>query len=352
MSCLWIPVLNKISKQGKEKFKEVIDFEFFKKLIKSLLDPTQGFVYQWLKKRVDTNENDRPAVEVERPIIEVYRMLALCTLNHDLNQLDDYHKNILIDFYWKMIKIRYNFKQWSIYAISEFFKNLDLKDDKVNDVYYHILESNINENGRGRMLQNIAIDNIINLVNINEVATMKNAVNFLRQEDNSMFHIADILIKYESKFFPQVVNFYNEIRNILLKLLSSSYTASSEKKKLALYLCEVCIKWLQRIIRDHSLPESTPMNRQIDEEYKKPFYRIQDAISICLQKELDYIIRYTNNTQNPYEVMMKYLILLKQYHEINPLFVVETKLGLDLTIGSDDTKEKSKFKSIFILHHF
>ena len=68
LSCLWVPVLNKKSKQGKEKFQEVIDFEFFKNLIKSLLDPNQGYVYEWLKKREEE-------IEIERPIIEVYRVL-------------------------------------------------------------------------------------------------------------------------------------------------------------------------------------------------------------------------------------------------------------------------------------
>ena len=138
-----------------------------------------------------------------------------------------------------MIKLNYNFKQWHIYAVSEFFKNINLVDEKVNDVYFNILESNINENGRGKMLQNIAIDNIIKLVDINEVATMKNAVNFLRQDDNTMFHIADILIKYEEKFFGQIQSFYNEVRKIQLKLLSSSYSSNFDKKKLVIYLCEV-----------------------------------------------------------------------------------------------------------------
>ena len=102
-----------------------------------------------------------------------------------------------------MIKLNYNFKQWHIYAVSEFFKNINLVDEKVNDLYFNILESSTNENGRDKMLQNIAIDNIIKLVDINEVATMKKAVNFLRQDDNTMFHIADILIKYEEIFLAK-----------------------------------------------------------------------------------------------------------------------------------------------------
>ena len=135
-----------------------------------------------------------------------------------------------------MIKLNYNFKQWHIYAVSEFFKNINLVDEKVNDLYFNILQSSTNENGRGKMLQNISIDNIIKLVDVNEVATMKNAVNFLRQDDNTMFHIADILIKYEEKFFGQIKSFYNEVNKILLKLSSSGYSSNPDKKKLVIYL--------------------------------------------------------------------------------------------------------------------
>ena len=135
-----------------------------------------------------------------------------------------------------MIKLNYNFKQWHIYAVSEFFKNINLVDEKVNDLYFNILQSSTNENGRGKMLQNISIDNIIKLVDVNEVATMKNAVNFLRQDDNTMFHIADILIKYEEKFFGQIKSFYNEVNKILLKMSSSGYSSNPDKKKLVIYL--------------------------------------------------------------------------------------------------------------------
>lgn len=201
-------------------------------MIKTLLDPEKGFVYDWLKKRDEE-------VETEKPLIEVYRVLCLCTLNHDLKKLDDNHKNMLIDFYWKMIKLRYNFKQWHLYAVSEFFKNVGIQEEKVNEVYFNILESNINENGRGKMLQSISVDNIIELININDISTMKNAVKYLRQDDNTMFHIADILIKYEEKFFDEAPKLYNEIRSIILKLPSGSYSTSYEKKKLVLYLCEM-----------------------------------------------------------------------------------------------------------------
>jgi len=70
LSCLWVPVLNKVSKQGRKKFQEVIDFEVFKKLVKTLLDPNQGYVYDWMNKRDEE-------IEVERPIIEVCRVLCL-----------------------------------------------------------------------------------------------------------------------------------------------------------------------------------------------------------------------------------------------------------------------------------
>jgi hypothetical protein len=123
-----VPILNKVSKQGRERFQEVIDFKFLEKLIKNLLDFKEGYVYEWINKKDDN-------IEIERPIIEVYKVLVLCTLNHDLTKFDHNTKVTLMDFYWKMIKLKYNFKQWHIYTISEFFKNVNVIEEKVIDVY-------------------------------------------------------------------------------------------------------------------------------------------------------------------------------------------------------------------------
>jgi hypothetical protein len=226
---LWVPVLNKVAKQSKEKFRQIIDFNFFQRLIRSLLDPENGYVYDWIN-----NKDDE--IEIERPIIEVYRVLALCTQNHDLNQLDENNKRILMDFYWTMIKLKYNFKQWHIFTISEFFKNVNVVQERVNEVYYNILDSNMNENGRGKMLQNIAIDNIIGQIDLENISSIKQAFSYSKQDENTIMHIADVIIKYEEKFFADVNRYYTDLRSILLKLLSNSYSSNLEKNKIILYL--------------------------------------------------------------------------------------------------------------------
>jgi len=61
-------------------------------------------------------------------------------------------------------------------------------------------------------------------------------VNFIKQDENTSIHIADILIKYEKKFFDDVQNYSYDIQSILLKIISNNYSASLEKNKIALYL--------------------------------------------------------------------------------------------------------------------
>ena len=60
-----------------------------------------------------------------------------------------------------------------------------------------------------------------------------------------------------------------------------------------------------------------------------------------MQKELEYIIRFASN-QNILEIMMKFLILLKELQEIYPLFCVDTMFGKDLKIKMEDPRDKSK----------
>lgn len=298
-------------------------------------------MYEWINKREDE-------IEIERPIIEVYRVLALCTQNHDLNKLDESNKKILIDFYWKMIKLKYNFKQWHIYTISEFFKNVNVVKERISEVYYNILESNINENGRGRMLQNIAIDNIISSMPFEEICSIKNAVSYAKQDENVIAHIADIIIKYEEKFYENVLNYYHDLYSILKKLLANNYASSLEKNKIILYLCEVCIKWLNRIIDTRSLPDSSTLERRIEVEYERPFLRLLEIVNICLQKELKVISTNINNL--PPEPLMKYLILFRDYHKICPLFSIESKIVIDPAFAENDTTEKSKFRLKYIQH--
>ena len=123
-----MPVLNYFSNESKDKFREIMDFNFFQKFIRDLLHPTNGYVYQWI-------ENKDDDMEIEKPIMEIYKVLALCTQNYDLNELDAPNKEMLMEFYWRMIKLKYNFKQWHIFTISEFFKNVSVPNDKVKEVY-------------------------------------------------------------------------------------------------------------------------------------------------------------------------------------------------------------------------
>lgn len=205
-----------------------MDFNFFQRLIKSLLDPVEGYVYQW----INVKEDD---IEIEKPIIEVYKVLALCTQNHDLSKLEQSNKTILMDFYWKMIKLKYSFKQWHIFTISEFFKNVNVVQERVNEVYYNILESSI-ESGRGRILQTIAIDNIIGKMSPDNICSIKEAFNYTKQDENTILHIADVIIKYEKKFYSKILNYYLDVYSIMKKLLSTSYSINNEKSKIILYL--------------------------------------------------------------------------------------------------------------------
>ena len=106
----------------------------------------------------------------------------------------------------------------------------------------YILELSTNEPIRGKMIQNIIIDNIISLMNLNDVCPIKKAENFIKQDENTLIHIADILIKYELKFFEDVKIYSSNIRSILLKIILRNYASSLEKNKTVLYLCEVWLK--------------------------------------------------------------------------------------------------------------
>jgi hypothetical protein len=212
LQCLWVPVLSKVSKQSKTKFRQIIDLTFLQKLIRNLLDPEKGFVYQWI------NQHEEETIEIERPIIEVYRVLAICIENYDFAELELDNKKILMEFYHKMTKLKYNFKQWHIYTISEFFKNINAPKEKILEVYYHIIETNTNENGRGKMRQNISIDNIVSSLDQNSICSIKRTVNYKKQDEKTIIHIANIIIKYEEKFYQDIQHYYLDVKTILLKL--------------------------------------------------------------------------------------------------------------------------------------
>lgn len=237
-----------------------------------------------------------------------------------------------------MIKLKYNFKQWHIFAISEFFKNVDVVQDRVNEVYYNILESNI-ETGRGRILQTIAVDNIIGKMNLENICSIKEAFNYSKQDENTIIHIADVIIKYESKFYSDILNYYNEVCSIMKKLLANCYS-NFEKNKIILYLIDVGLKWLNRIIKEHSLPGSTKLKRKIESEYDRPFYKLLEAVSICLQKELKIIM--SNSEFGTVEFLIKYIILFREMHKIMPTYGVEIKVPIEAKFREKENKEKSK----------
>lgn len=338
LQCLWVPVLSKVSRQGREKFHKIIDFNFLQRLIRNLLDPEKGFVYEWIDK------HDDELIEIERPIIEVYRVLALCIENHDFKKLDENNKVILVKFYERMTKLKYNFKQWHIYTISEYFKNVNEIQDKMSEVYYHIVESNSSENGRGKMRQNIAIDNIVSSLDHKNICSIKKTVNYKKQDEKTILHIANIIIKYEEKFYTSIQSYYLDMRAILLRLSVDGCSLSLEKNKIILYCCEVCLKWMNRIIKEQSLPESTVEKRAINEEFKKPFAKLADTLNICLQKEFK-IIQMNINSCTP-ELLLKYLILLRNMHKINPIYSVECEIPIDVTFTEKDSKEMRKISFV------
>jgi hypothetical protein len=83
------------------------------------------------------------------------------------------------------------------------------------------------------------------------------------------------------------------------------------------------------------------MSRKIQEEYENVYFKLLESISICLQRELEYIIRLLNN-QNSSDIMLKFIILVKEIHEINPIWSVDSEFGENLKIADQDLKEKSK----------
>lgn len=208
LRCLWVPVLNYFSNENKEKFREILDFNFFQKFIKDLLHPETGFIHLWIEKKDDE-------MGIERPIIEVYKVLALCTENYDLNTLDPTNKELLISFYWRMLKceeyLKYNFKQWHIFTLTSFFKSVSVPQNKIKEVYYNILQSNI-ETGRSRILQNISIDNIVSQLTMENICSFKEKFNYYNQQnENTIMHIADVIIKYEEKFWQEVTGYYADL---------------------------------------------------------------------------------------------------------------------------------------------
>jgi hypothetical protein len=72
-------------------------------------------------------------------------------------------------------------------------------------------------------------------MNNTNICNIKNVVNYLKQDESSLAHVADIIIKYEKKFFAEVKNFYDDVRSILYKL-TASYAQNPEKQKISLYL--------------------------------------------------------------------------------------------------------------------
>ena len=92
-------------------------------------------------------------------------------------------------------------------------------------------------------------------------------------------HIADVIIKYEGKFFSDILNYYTDVCSIMKKLLANCYS-SFEKNKIILYLVDVSIKWIKRMLKERSLPGSTALERKIEDDYKIPYSKLVEAVSI------------------------------------------------------------------------
>ena len=151
-------------------------------------------------------------------------------------------------------------------------------------------------------------------------------------------HIADVIIKYEEKFYNDILNYYSDLCSIMKKLLSNCYS-NFEKNKIILYLVDVCLKWLKRIVRQHSAPGSTALDRRFEGEYGKAFKELYDAVNLCLQKELRIICA---NAEIGPVVFLKYLILFRNIHEIVPTYGADNAIKVDANFSDKDSKEKSK----------
>lgn len=118
-----------------------------------------------------------------------------------------------------------------------------------------------------------------------------------------------------------------------------------------LYLVEVSLKWLQRIIKDHSLPDSTPLERKFEEGYQEVFEKLSESANICLQKEL--MIISANVEMGSVEFLVKYLILFRNMHRIIPTYSAENDMKVETNFTDKESKEKSKcfdlnFRTLYV----
>ena len=89
--------------------------------------------------------------------------------------------------------------------------------------------------------------------------------------------------------------------------------------------------------------EKTQYGCNVQPEYQNAYQRLDEAASICMQKELKIILSNISNWSS--ELLLKYLIMFRDIHTINPLFSVLAKPKVDFSLPENDPKEKSKFKS-------
>ena len=89
--------------------------------------------------------------------------------------------------------------------------------------------------------------------------------------------------------------------------------------------------------------EKTQYGCNIQPEYQNVYQRLDEAASICMQKELKIILSNISNWSS--ELLLKYLIMFRYIHTINPLFSVLAKLNVNFSLPENDPKEKSKFKN-------
>jgi hypothetical protein len=176
---------------------------------------------------------------------------------------------------------------------------------------------------------------------LEQICSIKEAYSYSKQDENTIMHIADVIIKYEQKFYNNITNYYTDLCSILKKLLSTSYSMNLEKNKIILYLSEVCLKWMNRIIENHSLPGSSTLERRIEVEYERPFAVLSEAVSISLQKELKVISSNIDSCMS--ELLLKFIILYRDIHKINPAYSIENKLSVEANFVEKDSKEKRLF---------
>jgi hypothetical protein len=83
------------------------------------------------------------------------------------------------------------------------------------------------------------------------------------------------------------------------------------------------------------------LERKIEPDYERAFIKLSDAVNICLQKELK-VISSNFDSLLP-EILLKYLILFREFHKINPIYSVECRIDIDPNFSERDNKEKRLF---------